>query len=70
MDIKLDQEKLSAELLITALVVGQTQQNNKEKILEGEKGRFRVKLNKEDSEWRLLEMEFFEPVAIMGQNLS
>jgi len=70
MEIKLDNAKMQASIEVVALVVGQTQANNAEKILEGEKGRFRIKLVKEDRIWHLLELEFFEPITIMGQNIS
>lgn len=70
MDIKLDDSKTQASIEITALVVGQNNQNNMEKILEGERSRFRVKLVKEEKKWHLLELEFFESISIMGQNIS
>lgn len=70
MDIQLSDSKDEASVEIVALVVGQTQQDNAEKILEGEKGRFRVKLIKEEKVWKVLELEFFEPITIMGQNIS
>lgn len=69
-EIKIDDAKMLASVEIAALVVGQTQANGREKILEGEKGRFRVRLGKEDKKWRLLEIESFEPITIMGQNIS
>lgn len=70
MEIKIGDSKMLASAEIVALAVGQTQESNREKILEGEKGRFRIKLVKEDKKWRLLEIEFFEPITIMGQNIS
>lgn len=69
-DIEIDDSKKMANVEIVALVVGQTQQDNVEKILEGEKGRFRVRLIKEDRKWQVVELEFFEPITIMGQSVS
>jgi hypothetical protein len=70
MEIEIDDTKMQASVEIMALVVGQTQESKSEKILEGEKGRFRIRLVKEDKKWHLLELEFFEPVTIMGQEIS
>lgn len=70
MDIALEEDKKRADVFIVALVLGQTQNNNSERILEGEKGKFRVRLIKEAKKWRLLEVEFFGPVTLMGQNIS
>lgn len=70
MQIGLDDSKTGACVEIVALVIGQTQQNDAEKILEGEQGRFKIKLVKENKRWQLLELEFFEPITIMGQNIS
>lgn len=71
MEIELDDSKKEADVEIVALVEGLTQKNNAEKILEGEKGRFKVRLIKEDRRWQVLELEFFEaPITIMGQSIS
>ena len=70
MDIKLDDSKASAEVGITGLIVGLTVGNNKEKILEAEKGEFKVRLIKEGNKWRLLEIESFEPITIMGRSAA
>lgn len=71
MEIEIDDSKKMANVEIIALVVGQTQQDNAERILEGEKGRFRVRLIKEDRRWQVLELEFFQtPITIMGQSIS
>ena len=70
MDIALEADKKHADVLIVALVLGQMQNNNSERILEGEKGKFRVRLIKEAKKWRLSEVEFFGPLTIMGQNIS
>jgi len=69
-DIALEADKQHADVFIVALVLGQTQNNNSERILEGEKGKFRVRLIKEAKKWRLLEVEFFGPLMIMGRNIS
>jgi len=68
--IKFDDFKTSADVEIVALVIGYTHQNNAEKILEGEKGRFRIKLDKIDKKWYLSEAEFLESITIMGQNIT
>ncbi|MFH1269532.1 MAG: hypothetical protein ABIH75_00550, partial [Candidatus Omnitrophota bacterium] len=49
MNIELDDSGRQAEVEIKALIIGQGQQDNKEKILEAEKGEFRVKLIKENN---------------------
>mgnify|MGYP001595466774 FL=1 len=69
MNIKLDDTKKQADVEIAALMIGQTQQNSMEKILEGEKGRGRIKLIKEENKWKLAELEFYEQITIMGQNI-
>jgi heme exporter protein D len=69
MDIKLDDRKTQADLEIVALMIGQTQQNSMEKILEGEKGKAGIKLIKEENKWKLAEVEFYEQITIMGQNI-
>lgn len=69
-EIKLEESKDEASVEITALVIGQPRTEEAEKILEGEKGNFKVKLIKEENKWQLLELEFFEPLRIMGQEVS
>ena len=68
--ITLGESNTQTSVEIVALVIGRTEQNNTEKILEGEKGKIKIKLVKKDKKWRLLEVEFFEPITIMGQNIS
>lgn len=70
MDIKLQEAKDKADIEIVALVVGQSKEKTTERILEGERGRFRARLIKEEKGWKLLELEFFEPLRIMGQDIS
>lgn len=69
-EVKFEESKDKASAEITALVIGQPKEGLVEKILEGEKGKFRLKLIKEEKQWQLLELEFFEPIHIMGQGLS
>lgn len=69
-EIKLEESKDNASAEITALVIGQPKEGQQEKILEGEKGKFRLKLIKEEKQRQLLELEFFEPMHIMGQEVS
>jgi hypothetical protein len=70
MEIVLNNSKTEAEVEITALAVCKTQNNTPEKILQGDKGRFKVRLAKENKRWKLVELEFYEPITIMGQNIS
>lgn len=70
MDIKLDDSETKADVEILALVLCQSKEDKPEKIFEGEKGRFRVKLVKEDKKWQVLEIEFLEELTIMGQRIS
>ncbi len=70
MDIRLDQSKTRAEVEIVALVLCQSKDNKSEKIFEGERGRFRVKLIKEKGKWQLLEVELLEKMTIMGQTID
>ena len=69
-EVSLDDSKTSASVEILALVIGKTAQNNTEKILEGEKGRMKLRLIKEDKIWKLHGVESFEAMTIMGQNIS
>lgn len=71
-EIKLEESKEKATTEITALVIGQPKGRGgpAEKILEGEKGKFRVRLIKEEKRWQVIELEFFEPLRIMGQEVS
>jgi hypothetical protein len=70
MKIKFNDTKTEADVEIEATVICQTESNNPEKIFQGEKGRFMAKLTKENKSWKLLELEFFEPITILGQNIS
>jgi hypothetical protein len=70
MEIKLDDKKNGAEVEILALVLCQSKDNKTEKVFEGEKGRFRVKLIKEKGRWQLLEIELLERMSIMGQTID
>lgn len=69
-EIKLEESKDEASVGITALVIGQPKGLEAEKILEGEKGNFKIKLIKEEKKWQLLGLEFLEPLTIMEQNIS
>lgn len=72
MKIELNDSKNQANVEIVALVLCQSRENTRgfKKLFEGEKGRFRVKLVKEDKKWQLLELEFLEELTIMGQRIS
>jgi hypothetical protein len=67
--IKLGEDKQTAEVDITAMMVGQTTKDAEEYIFEGEKGHFAIDIVKEERRWKLLKLEFYEPVKIMGQLL-
>jgi len=69
MNIKMDNTKTRADVEIMVLMIGQTQENSTEKILEGEKGRGRIRLIKEENKWKLAEIDFYEQITIMGQNI-
>jgi hypothetical protein len=66
-EIDLNDSATEANVEIVALVIGQTGANRRETILEGEKGRFRIRVVKEDKSWKLAEIEFFEPAEIMDR---
>lgn len=69
-EIKLDDSKDKASAEIQAIIIGQSAVKGTEKILEGGRDRFRVKLIKEDKKWKLLELEFFQPLKIMGFDIA
>jgi len=72
-EIMLDETKTQADVEIVALIVGRSKDNVSEKILEGlegERDRFKIRLVKEEKQWRLLEIEFFEPLHIMGREVA
>ncbi len=70
MDIKINQDNLGAAVEIKALVIGENRQNAKEKILEGEKGRFRLSLVKEEGKWLVVEIEFLESLPLVEQAIG
>ena len=70
MKIELDDSKTQAGVEMVALVIGQDQQDSEEKILEGEKERFHITVVKEKGKWCLSQLEFFEPMTLMGQQVA
>lgn len=70
MEIKLSESRDKAEVDIVALVLCRLNDNTAENIFEKEKGRFMVKLTKENRKWKLQEIEFLEEVSVMGQKIS
>lgn len=70
MEINLSDNKDSAQVEITALVLCKLQDNSAENIFQKEKGRLRVKLVKEEKKWRLQEIEFIDEFSIMGQKIN
>lgn len=72
-DIKLNEAKTGADVEVIALIIGRTGQGTSETImqgLEGEKDKFRLRLVKEEDGWKLLEMEFLQPVNVMGETIG
>lgn len=67
--IELDDTHKNAAVKIIAAVSGQGPRNRDEKILEGREG-VTIKIAKENNKWRLLEIEIFEPVTLMGEKIS
>jgi len=70
MDIQLNEAEDQANVEIEALVLCRRKAEKPENVFEGEKGRFRVKLIKEDKKWQLQEVEFLEELTIMGQKIA
>lgn len=66
-DITLNDSKEEANVEIVAQVIGYSQSEKEDIILEGEKGRFRLRLLKEDKKWKLSEIEFYEEIKIMDE---
>lgn len=72
-DIKLDETKTEADVEVVALIIGRTGQGASDTImqgLEGEKDRFRLKLIKEEDGWKLLDLEFLQPINVMGETIG
>lgn len=70
MHIQLQEEQQKAEVEIAALIIGQTTNKEEESIFEGEKGRLKIDIVKEEGRWKLLTLEFYEPVKIMDRYIS
>jgi len=73
MDIKLNETKTEADVEVTALIIGRTGAGASETIgqgLEGEKDKFRLKLIKEENGWKLLDLEFLQPINMMGETIG
>lgn len=70
MDVLVSKSQASAKVEVVATILCRTKNNTKEKIFEGEKGRFRIELGKEENRWLLKEVVFLENVTLMGQNIS
>lgn len=72
-DIELNESKTEADVEVTALIIGRTGQGASETIgqgLEGEKDKFRLKLIKEEDGWKLLDLEFLQPINVMGETIG
>ena len=70
MTISVDRVKKEARAEVTATVLCQTQGGERENIFEGDRGRAKARFIKEDGAWKLLEVEFYEPVNVMGLTLQ
>lgn len=73
MDIKLNETNTEADVEVTALIIGRTGGPASETIgqgLEGEKDKFRLKLIKKEDGWKLLDMEFLQPINVMGETIG
>lgn len=73
MDIKLNEAETEAEVEVTALIIGRTGAGASEGIgqgLEGEKDKFRLKLIKKEDGWKLLDLEFLQPINVMGETIG
>ncbi len=72
-DISLNDAGDTAAAEVTALIIGKTKEGKSDTImegLEGEKDKFRLKLKKEKDGWKLLEIEFLQPLNIMGERVG
>lgn len=72
-DVKLNEARTEADVEVVALIIGRTGQGASGAVtqgLEGEKGKFRLKLVKENDGWKLLDLEFLQPVNIMGETIG
>lgn len=72
-DITLNEGKDAAEAEVVALIIGKTKDGRSDSImegLEGEKDKFRLKLRKEENGWKILEIEFLQPLNIMGEKVG
>ncbi|MFA5148649.1 MAG: hypothetical protein WC491_05955 [Candidatus Omnitrophota bacterium] len=74
-DIKLNEAKdaTQAEAEVTALMIFKTKEGKPGPALdglEGEKDKFLLKMIKEKNGWKLLEIEFLQPLNIMGEKIG
>lgn len=70
MEIRLNESRDKAEVEMVALILCRLQDNSVEHIFEKEKGRFMVRLVKQDKRWKLQEIEFMEEVSVMGYKVN
>ncbi len=69
-EIELGEEQGRAHAEILASVIGEARDNSREKIMEGERGKLKIRLKKEEREWKLLEVESFDALRIMGESVT
>lgn len=72
-DIKLNEAKDTAEVEAIVLMIGKTKDGKSDSImegLEGEKDKLLLKMTKEKNGWKLLEIEFLQPLNIMGEKVG
>jgi len=73
MDIKLNGTKTEADVEVVALIIGRTETGKSDTImqgLEGEKDRFRLRLIKVEDGWKVIELEFLQPINVMGETIG
>ena len=69
MEIRLNESKNEADGELVASILCQSEAGKTENIFEKEKGRFRLKLIKEDKKWYVTEVEFLEALSIVGKSI-
>lgn len=70
MKVFLDESSAVAQVEVTASAFGQTRAEGLRPVFEGERGKGRIKLIKDKGSWKLQEVEFYQPLTLMGQTIS
>lgn len=69
MDIYFNETKDTAKVELLVLAVCRRSGGMSESLFEGDKGKVRLELVKEDNAWQLKEIEFLEELTIMGERV-